>query len=130
MKSLKNIFFILCSFSMLMITAQENDPGWLWAERGGSSSAMSWGSGFDRGRERIIDIVIDDNNNYYYLAEIAGYYFTLGGYDYNSGEYEFDTYNDSAGDRDIFVFSTDSEGNYRWSKTIGGGGRSCYLYKY
>lgn len=34
---------------------------------------------------------------------------------------KFETYNDLVGERDIFVFSTDSEGTYRWSKVIGGG---------
>lgn len=116
MKSLKNIFFILCSFSMLCLTAQENDPGWLWAERGGSASGFNYsGPLYDYHEERIIDLAVDSENNYYYLAAVAGYNFTI-------GNIQFDTYNDSASSGDILLFSTDEEGYYRWSKIMGGGG--------
>src|SRR5690625_7804602 len=115
MKTLKYIIFIVFSFSMMFLTAQENDPGWLWAEQGGSASGFSNSTPlYDYGEERIVDLAIDNDNNYYYLAQIAGYNFMI-------GDMEFDTYNDYADERDILVFSTDEEGNYRWSNTIGGG---------
>lgn len=123
MRVLKSIFF---AFTLLLfvssVFSQENGQGWLWSQRGGSPAALSSGNPLLWGRERVLDLAIDSDNNYYYLAEVSGNHFTLGGYDYNSGEYEFDTYNQSAGQRDIFIFSTNSSGNLRWSKTIGGHG--------
>lgn len=110
----------LCIIPTLLITllsatiyAQDPlDPGWLWAERGGSSGSLNGTS--DAENERIVDVAVDSENNYYYLAEVGGFTFTL-------SDMEFDTYNDYASNRDIFIFSTDDEGNFRWSKTIGGG---------
>jgi len=115
---MKNFIYIFIAFVLFTpkITAQENDQGWLWAERGGSASGFIYsGPLYDHYEERIIDLAVDKENNYYYLAQVAGYNFTI-------GDIQFDTYNDSASSGDILVFSTDEEGNYRWSKTIGGGG--------
>ncbi len=64
--------------------------------------------------ERVTAVAVDTENNYYYLAEVGGFSFTF-------GEMEFDTYNDFADSRDVFILSTDENGNFRWSKTIGGG---------
>lgn len=107
------IIFALSLFSPILSSQNPLDPGWLWSERGGSDGSFSNGQ-FDAKYERIVDLAVDSENNYYYLAEVGGYSFTLGGI-------EFDTYNDFTTDRDIFIFSTDDAGNFRWSKTIGGG---------
>lgn len=69
---------------------------------------------YDFNNERILDVVVDGNNNYYFLAEVGGHNFTL-------DTMNFETYNYHPNRKDIFVFSTDEEGNYRWSKNIGGG---------
>lgn len=113
---LKNITlsFILLLFGLTLSAQDPLDPGWLWAESGGSSASFSGSSNADYSYERIVDVAVDGDNNYYYLAEVGGFSFTL-------GDMEFDTYNSYPSMRDIFVFSTDSEGNYRWSKVIGGG---------
>jgi len=112
---LKNTTISLIVFLFCITLFAQDDPGWVWAERGGSSAQIGGSQRFDYGMERIVDLAIDSHNNYYYLAEVGGYTFTL-------DEMEFDTYNDHSSEKEIFVFSTDSGGNYRWSKIIGGGG--------
>src|SRR5690625_1643587 len=115
MKYIKYFLSFLFSLFVLFLTAQENDPGWLWAEQGGSASGFSNSTPlYDYGEERIVDLAIDNDNNYYYLAQIAGYNFMI-------GDMEFDTYNDYADERDILVFTTNEEVKYRLSKTIGWG---------
>ena len=107
------IIITLFLLSTIGLAQDPLDPGWLWAERGGSSGSLIGASG-DAEHERIIDIAIDNENNYYFLAEVGGFTFT---YD----TMEFENYNNDPGKKDLFVFSTDSEGDYRWSKLIGGG---------
>src|SRR5690606_31011733 len=53
-------------------------------------------------------------NNYYFLAEVGGNTFTL-------DTMAFENYNNDPGKKDIFLFSTNDVGDFRWSKTIGGG---------
>src|SRR5690625_2886486 len=112
----KNIFFsIVFLFFAYSLIAQDN-PEWLWSERGGSSAEIEGSQFRDYGMERIVDVAVDNENNYYYLAEVGGYTFTL-------GDIEFETYNDQANYSDLFIFSTDDEGDFRWNKIIGGGDR-------
>lgn len=114
MKPIHTILVLLITLLSPTIYAQDPlDPGWLWAMRGGSTVAINSGS-FDSGYERILDVAVDGDNNYYYLAEVAGYTFTL-------DTIPFENYNNDSGKKDIFIFSTDDLGNFRWSKTIGGG---------
>jgi hypothetical protein len=116
MKFIKIPFTITVFLFSIIVYAQDPlDPGWLWAESGGSSAAISGLTRWDYGMEHIVDIAVDGENNYYYLAEVGGYNFSL-------GEMEFETYNDQVQDKEIFIFSTDSEGIIRWNKIIGGGG--------
>src|SRR5690625_1443736 len=105
---------ILILFSLIFYA--QNDPGWLWAKRGGSSAEITGSQFRDYGMERIVDVAVDSENNFYYLAEVGGYTFTL-------GNIEFETYNDQANYSDLFIFSTDDEGDFRWNKIIGGGDR-------
>src|SRR5690625_1416797 len=122
MKYIKYFLSFLFSLFVLFLTAQENDPGWLWAERGGSASGFNNTTPlYGYGEERIVDLAVDNDNNYYYLAEVAGYNFTLGGLNYNPGEYEFETLSTDASFKSLFIFSTDSEGDLRWYKTISNG---------
>src|SRR5690554_1069469 len=110
---------IICTMGLLttVIHAQDPppvDPGWQWALRGGSIASLG-PTNFERNNERILDVAVDNDNNYYFLAEVGGFDFTL-------DTMEFDTRNRYSDRTDIFLFSTDEGGNFRWSKTIGGGG--------
>ncbi len=90
-------------------------PDWQWAKRGGGSVNLIQGSEvFSIGVERIIDLAIDSNDNYYFLAEVGA---SQTDYDGNL----IQTYSTNGGRKDIFVISTDCQGDLRWSKTIGGG---------
>ena len=114
MKSTQLFYTLMILFLTTTMFAQEPlDPGWQWAMRGGSIASLG-PSTYDYNHERILDIAVDADNNYYYLAEVAGYHFTL-------DTMEFETYNYNSNEKDIFLFSTDEAGQYRWSKTIGGG---------
>ncbi len=104
---------VLTVFSLNLTLAQIS--GWQWAKRGGGSVNLI--AGFETtstSLERILDIAIDSNNNYYYTAEI-------GASQTNYDGTVIQTYSTNGGRKDIFVFSTDCQGNFRWSKTIGGG---------
>src|SRR5690606_34930860 len=78
----------------------------------------SFGSGFTyTNDESIRDIAVDNNNNYYYLATINPGSPTLNGApvtNYSS--------------QDLFLFSTDCQGNVRWTRTIGGYNKNEYAW--
>ncbi|RTZ46066.1 hypothetical protein EJ377_16190 [Chryseobacterium arthrosphaerae] len=61
--------------------------------------------------ESIRDIAVDNNNNTYYLT-------TVWSQDQNLNGTSVTNY----GLRDLFLFSTDCQGNIRWTRTIGGSG--------
>ena len=69
---------------------------------------------FSTGVERVIDLASDSNNNYYFLAEVCA-----AQTDYDGSLIQ--TYSQDDNRKDIFMFSTDCQGNFRWSKSIGGG---------
>ena len=103
---------IISLFFLNTLSAQNED--WQWAKRGGGVVSLAAGSEiYSTGLERIVDMDIDSNNNYYFLAEIG-----VGLTDYDGSPIQTYSSNDSR--KDIFVFSTDCSGNFRWSKTIGG----------
>ena len=60
------------------------------------------------------EVAVDSENNYYFLAEVGS-----SNVDYD-GE-SVTTYGDNLGYKNIFVFSTNCEGELRWKKSIGGG---------
>ena len=114
MKNIDLFYTLIILFlSTAMLAQNPLDPGWQWAIRGGSIASLG-SSTYEYNHERILDVAVDSDNNYYYLAEVGGYSFTL-------DTMEFDTYNYYSNAGDIFIFSTDDTGNYRWSKIIGGG---------
>ncbi|QTY26143.1 T9SS type A sorting domain-containing protein [Flavobacterium sp. CS20] len=89
-------------------------PDWQWAKRGGGTINLQGNETTSTGVERVLDLKIDSNNNYYYLAEVSG----------AQTDYEgmpITTYNNN-NTKDIYMFSTDCQGNFRWGKSIGGGG--------
>lgn len=116
--NIKNTILSLWLALLSLSFYAQTDPGWPWAKRGGGPGTFSTNSLYPNEFERIVDLAVDTDDNYYFLAEISGaQYSDLVGYD----DQELDTYNSSDDRRDIYVFSTDSEGNFRWDKMIGGG---------
>jgi len=104
------LLFLVISFST---TAQDKD--WQWAKRGGGNISLTSGSVTNTtGRERVKEVAVDSENNYYFLAEVGS-----SNVDYD-GE-SVTTYGDNLGYKNIFVFSTNCEGELRWKKSIGGG---------
>src|SRR5690625_4248361 len=104
------LFFVVSLFS-------QTDSGWQWAKRGGGPGDFNHSPFWSYSYERIMDLAVDSDDNYYFLAEISGnQHSELVDYD---GQ-PLSTYNDSDDDRDIYVFSTDNAGNFRWDKMIGG----------
>lgn len=90
---------------------------WQWAMNGGASLG---GTGtITPAYEQIYDIKVGTDGNYYFIATLAR------PYNANLDEEEVPSYNNpntALGNfsNDIFLFSTDCEGQVRWSQTIGG----------
>lgn len=103
------IFILLCSF---FSNAQQTQPyEWEWAMSGGSSKG-------GLSDEAIHDIKVGTDSNYYFIASIFG----TG--QHNNAQFDgvtVPTNNTPSGPEDIFLFSTDCEGDVRWSQAIGGG---------
>src|SRR5690554_1703433 len=103
------IFFLLCSFTA---NSQQTQPyEWEWAMSGGSSKG-------GLSDEAIHDIKVGSDGNYYFIASIFG----TG--QHNNAQLDgvtVSTNNTPSGPEDIFLFSTDCEGDVRWSRAIGGG---------
>lgn len=105
-----SFFFLLCSFfSNAQQTQQPYE--WEWAMSGGSSlGGLS--------DEAIHDIKVGTDSNYYFIASIFG----TG--QHNNAQLDgvtVPTNNTPSGPADILLFSTDCEGQVRWSQAIGGG---------
>src|SRR5690554_5547018 len=103
------IFFFLFSF---FSNAQQPQPyEWEWAMSGGSSKG-------GLSDEAIHDIKVGSDGNYYFIASIFG----TG--QHNNAQLDgltVPTNNTPSGPEDILLFSTDCEGQVRWSQAIGGG---------
>ncbi|MGO2294987.1 MAG: SBBP repeat-containing protein, partial [Psychroflexus halocasei] len=104
----------LILLSSLSVQAQEDTPDWQWAKRGGNTSGLIGSTIDGYGMERVLEVVVDTDNNYYFLAEVG------------SSQTDYDgmpltAYSANGNRKDIYVFSTDCEGNFRWDKMIGGG---------
>ena len=96
---------------LLPIFSFSQNYQWQWAKQVGGAfgSPDSW---FDYSYdESIRDIAVDHDNNVYYLT-------TIGNQDQNLDGIPVTHY----GVRDLLLFSTDCQGNIRWSTTIGGSG--------
>lgn len=90
---------------------------WQWAKYGGGNTGSS-SSGFNYTEdESIRDIAVDNQNNYYYLSTMNPTTPTLNGTPVTSYHQQ-----------DLFLFSTDCQGNVRWTRTIGGRNRSEYAW--
>lgn len=104
-----SFFFLLCSFTA---NSQQTQPyEWEWAMSGGSSKG-------GLSDEAIHDIKVGSDGNYYFIASIFG----TG--QHNNAQLDgitVPTNNTPSGPEDIFLFSTDCEGDVRWSQALGGG---------
>lgn len=89
-------------------------PDWQWVKRGGGTVNLQGSETTSTGVERVLDLAIDSNNNYYFVTEVGA-----SQTDYDGSLIQ--TYSTSGQRRDIFMISTDCQGDLRWSKTIGGG---------
>ena len=109
MRTLLTTVFILTFF----VSFSQNYQ-WDCAERGGTSTDVIIATASrDHDHEHILDIAVDVNNNYYYLA--------LSMYANESiGTQSYTSYGTNR-TQDLVLFSTDCTGNFRWSKTFGGG---------
>ncbi|WP_262152717.1 T9SS type A sorting domain-containing protein [Chryseobacterium foetidum] len=113
-KSLKKWWTFLVVVPGLMLSQTYQ---WQWGKQAGGQTG-SVGSGFDYlNDESIRDIAVDNNNNTYYLATIWAQNQNLDG-----------TAVTSYHQKDLFLFSTDCQGNVRWSRTIGGTGTSEHAW--
>ena len=113
-KQLQIYGFIAILLVNLGLQAQDDDPDWQWAKRGGNTTGLTGSEIYSTGMERVLEVVVDSDNNYYYLAEIGS---SQADYD----DIDLTTYSVNGNRKDIYVFSTDCEGNFRWDKMIGGG---------
>ena len=107
----KILYYSLFLLFPLSFSAQTYS--WQWAKAGGGDLG-SFGTGFyETSDELIRDVVIDNDNNSYYLTKIYPQNPNINGTPVTS-------YQDS----DLLLFSLDCQGNFRWSRTIGGYGDS------
>ncbi|MDF0718703.1 T9SS type A sorting domain-containing protein [Kaistella sp. PBT33-4] len=105
---MKNKLYLLL-LTTLTTLASAQTYSWQWAKYGGGNTG-STSSGFNYTQdESIRDIAVDNQNNYYYLATMNPTNPTLNG-----------TAVDNYDRQDLFLFSTDCQGNVRWTRNIGG----------
>ncbi|KPH11996.1 T9SS type A sorting domain-containing protein [Chryseobacterium sp. ERMR1:04] len=98
-------------FLIIPVLSFSQNYQWQWAKQAGGQTG-SVDPGFNYlNDESIRDIVVDSNNNTYYLA-------TVWAQNQNLDAVAVNNY----GLRDLLLFSTDCQGNVRWSRTIGGSG--------
>ena len=109
------LFSILYTLFSTPATAQQYN--WDWAVSGGSPNGNeSSSTGMLYNSEQIYDIKTGSDGNYYFIATMKGLNLTQ-----LDGE-PVTAYNSSLGGNDIFIFSTDCDGQVRWSQAIGGQG--------
>ena len=115
------LFSILYTLFSTHATAQQYN--WDWAVSGGGPNGNESSSiGMNDLSEQIYDIKTGSDGNYYFIATMKGLNLTqLNGQPVT-------TYNSSLGGNDIFIFSTDCDGQIRWSQAIGGQGPQDSAY--
>lgn len=106
-----HLLILFCLFTFTANSQQTQPYEWEWAMSGGSSKG-------GLSDEAIHDIKVGTDSNYYFIASIFG----TG--QHNNAQLDgvtVPTNNTPSGPEDIFLFSTDCEGQVRWSQAIGGG---------
>ncbi|QFG53814.1 T9SS type A sorting domain-containing protein [Chryseobacterium sp.] len=103
----KQLYLLLLGSLATLASAQTYS--WQWAKYGGGNTGSpSLGFNYTQD-ESIRDIAVDNQNNYYYLATMNPTNPTLNGTAVNNYDRQ-----------DLFLFSTDCQGNVRWTRNIGG----------
>lgn len=116
-------FFKFFIISLLLITsptllhAQEDDDerSWQWIKRGGSISTLP--TSINSQMEGTYEIRTDSEQNIYVLSSVGLFDIDVDGHD------KGDNYDNSTTKMDFILASFTCEGEYRWSKIIGGGGK-------
>lgn len=106
--------FALCSLLLLLCSPSlyAQDYQWQWAKSGGGMADTFSDSPDFTSTETVRDIVVDANNNYYFLANIRE-----GNTNYNGMTITH------YGQHDILILAIDCDGEFLWSRTIGGSGK-------
>ena len=117
---------LLFASLLLGLTATAQDYEWQWAKRGGGlkGTANETATVYANDSEQIFDIAVDADNNYYYLAFMGVMLTEFDGQPITS----YNSTVQTGASVDVVLISTDCEGNFRWSQTIGGG-YDDYAYK-
>jgi hypothetical protein len=103
-----SMFFILFS-----IFSFSQDYQWQWAHRGGGNQNAGNAGTFSQSLEQIFDVKIDQFNNYYFAGTVTNFNPEF------MGE-PITKYGTNNTHTDIYIVSTDCEGNFRWYTTLGG----------
>lgn len=115
-KMKKNIYLVALTMLSLFINAQTYT--YQWAKTGGGSNGSS-GVGFNQlVDEQVLDMVTDSQNNTYYLVPMYQVSPLLNGQPATN-----------YGGKNIVLFSTDCQGNIRWSRAIGSATNSAFSQK-
>lgn len=113
---------ILLLFPLWGLGGYAQNYDWDWAISGGGPNGNESATGIGNNSEQIFDVKTGSDGNYYFIATMKGLNLTqLGGQPVT-------TYNSSLGGNDIFIFSTDCDGQIRWSQAIGGQGPKDSAY--
>ncbi len=110
-----SIFFILFS-----IFSFSQDYQWQWAHRGGGNQNAGSNNSWQPQLEQIFDVKIDQYNNYYFAGAVTNFNPEF------MGE-PITKYGTNNIDTDVYIFSTDCEGNFRWHTTLGGEASVSYV---
>ncbi|HRZ32081.1 MAG TPA: T9SS type A sorting domain-containing protein [Flavobacterium sp.] len=105
----------LCSIFFILFTifSFSQDYQWQWAHRGGGNQNAGSNASWQASLEQIFDVKIDQFNNYYFAGTVTNF----------NPEFMGESiikYGTNNIDTDIYIVSTDCDGNYRWHTTIGG----------
>ncbi|WP_291115249.1 T9SS type A sorting domain-containing protein [Flavobacterium sp. UBA6135] len=108
-------FFFLFSFFGYSQTYE-----WQWAHRGGGNQNAGSNASWQPSLEQIYDVKIDQDNNYYFAGAVTNFNPVFMGQTITK-------YGTNNIDTDVYIVSTDCEGNYRWHTTLGGHASVSYV---
>jgi hypothetical protein len=109
MKKHIKFLVVLIVFAFAKQTQAQNYQ-WDWAKHGGGNQFFSNNFRSYIDYERVLDITVDSNNNYYYSIT----------YDPSNATYDSNSLSGNDG-TELYLLSTDCNGNFRWDKEIGSG---------